>query len=171
MTQDNYTDATDAVDQSVDDSPVIKALRKQIKDLEAITKNAPTRESIEAEVRQELERKSAISTLLIELGHPAGMSAVVNGTLGDAEVSRESVANALRSIGYQVEDADAPVDEGSEPPSQKLADLAKVSDLSSQVRAASQGSSLASEIEKIAQAQSPEELVRLAAEGGWLTQQ
>ena len=169
MTQDNYTDATDAVDQSVEDSPVIKALRKQIKDLQAQVNSAPARESIEAEIRSQLARESAISTLLIELGHPAGMSAVVNGKLGDAEASRETVAEALQSLGYQVVEAEASEDAG-EGPSQQLADLAKVTDLSSQVRAASQGSNLASEVEKIAQAQTPEELVRLAAEGGWLDQ-
>jgi hypothetical protein len=171
LTQDNYIGTGDPQDQGVgEESAVIKALRKQIRDKDAELAARPDRDTLIAELRQELERDNAIGEELTFFGHPKGILDSVKKRLGDAEVSREGVAEALRSIGYQVEIADVPADSG-EGPSQQLADLAKVSDLSSQVRAASQGANLASEVEKVAQAQTPEDLVRLAAEGGWLAQQ
>lgn len=169
MTQENYTDGTDAVDQSVDDSPVMKALRKQVKDLQAQVNAAPTRESIEAEIRAGLARESAISEQLIALGHPAGMSAVLNGKLGEAEVTRESVAEALQSIGYKVEVEDAASDEGSEPVGNQ-SDLANVSRLSAQMQSASQPGRL-DDTSKVLATQSPEELVELMRSQGLLAEQ
>lgn len=169
MTQDNYTDGNDAVDQSMDDSPVMKALRKQIKDLQSQVNAAPTRESIEAEIRAGLARESAISEQLIALGHPAGMSAFLNGQLGEAEVSRESVANALQSIGYQIEVDDAAQEQEVEAQA-NLSDLANVSRLSAQMQSITQPGR-EDNIAKVNAAQTPEELVELMRQQGLLTSQ
>ena len=163
MTLENNTDGTDAVDESAD-SPVMKALRQQIKDLKDLVKAAPTRESIEAEIRAGLARESAISEQLIALGHPAGMSVVLNGKLGEAEVTRESVASALQSIGYKVEVDDAAQDEGNEP-TVNQSDLANVSSLSAQVRSAA-GPDHSDLATKIANAQSQQEVAALMGEAG-----
>jgi hypothetical protein len=164
LTLESNTDGNEAVDESMD-SPVIKALRKQVADLTKLVNNAPTRESIEAEVRGELARQSAISEQLIALGHPAGLSEFLNGKLGDADISRESVVSALQSIGFQVEASDAPAGEGHEP-SESTSDLAKVTGLSAQVRSAAQGVAPVTDIQRINQAQSQEELTAIMAELG-----
>lgn len=163
MADESYTDAVDAVDQSMDDSPVIKALRKQVKDLETQVKSAPTREAIEAEIRTELERSKAITEQLIALGHPAGMSATVNGKLGDAEVTADAVAEVLRGIGYQVGAADAPEGDGGQPAAQADSDLAKVATLSAQVATAATGTTSDSLIERINSAKDSAELQAIMA--------
>lgn len=165
MTQEGYTDTTDATEESMDDSPIIKALRKQIRDLEKAVNAAPTRESIEAEVRGELARQAAISAQLIELGHPAGMWEAVKGRLGESEVTRDSVAEALRGIGYQVEVVEAPEESGGEA-SVNVSDLAKVTSLSAQVRSAAQGVDPGDVMRKINQATSPEDLQAILVEAG-----
>lgn len=165
MTQDNLTNGTDTPDESVDDSPVIKALRKQVADLNKALKDTPSREDIEADIRTQLERESAISAQLVALGHPAGMAAFLKGQLGDAEVTLESVTAALEGIGYQVavpgESSDT---EGTTTP--QVPDLARVSSLSASVQAAAKGDSSGSLTEKIAAAQSREEVTALMAEAG-----
>ena len=164
MTQDNDTTGVDATDESVD-SPVMKALRQQVKDLTKLVNNAPTRESIEAEIREGLARESAISEHLVALGHPAGMSAILTGQLGDAEVTRESVTEALQGIGYQVVVDDATSEPDGEAPSQQ-SDLAKVTSLSAQVRTAAQSGAEDDLSKKISQAQTPADLAALMAEAG-----
>lgn len=166
MTLDNNTEGADAQDGSMEDSPVIKALRKQIRDLENANKSAPTRESIEAEIRTELERESAISSQLIELGHPAGMSAFLKGKL-EGDVTRESVVAALEGIGYKVEVPDAA--EGSDGAAAAgQSDLARVASLSAQVASAASGASSDDIMQRINQAQTPAELQAIMAEAGAL---
>jgi hypothetical protein len=143
----------------------MKALRKQIKDLQSQVNSAPTRESIEAEIREGLARESAISEQLIALNHPAGLSEFLKGKLGDAEVTRESVAEALKGIGYQVEEADASEGDGTEQSAQ-ASDLAKVSTLSSRVRSAAQGEPSDAAMQRIQGAESPEKLAAIMAELG-----
>jgi hypothetical protein len=151
----------------MDDSPVIKALRKQVADLTKLVNNAPTRESIEAEVRAGLARESAISEQLIALNYPSQLSEVLNGKLGEAEVSRESVAAALQGLGFKVEEPDAAQD-AEQAPQVNLSDLANVSSLSAQVRSAAvpDHTDLAT---KLAGAQSQAEITALMAEAGLLT--
>jgi hypothetical protein len=165
LTQDNNTEGDVALDESTD-SPVMKALRKQIKDLEKQANSAPTRESIEAEVRDELARQSAISEQLIALGHPVGMSSLLKGQLGEAEVTRESVAEALRGIGYQVEVDGASSEPEGEDSTQDHTDLANVTGLSAKVRSAAQGGDEDDLMRKIALTTNQGELNALMAEAG-----
>ena len=167
LTDESVTDTTDTADESMDeDSPVIRALRKQIKDLQSQAKNAPTRDSIEAEVRADLARQDAIADLLVGLGHPRGMSAVVKARMGDAEVTRESVAEALQALGYAVADGDeSAVESGGEAP-EAHSDLVNVANLSAQVRAAASGSGKESVEDRIAKAESPEQVAAIMAEAG-----
>src|SRR5690606_7641505 len=108
LAEDINTDTTGAEDESMsgENNALIKSLRKQIEDLKKESRNAPTREDIEAEIRADLTREAAIADLLVGLGHPKGMSAVVKGKMGDAEVTVEAVAEALQSLGYAVQSAD-----------------------------------------------------------------
>jgi hypothetical protein len=102
---------------------------------------------------------------LIALNHPAGLSEFLKGKLGDAEVTRESVAEALKGIGYQVEEADAPAGDGTEQSAQ-ASDLAKVSTLSSRVRSAAQGEPSDAVMQRINKADTPAELAAIMAELG-----
>lgn len=169
MTEDINTDTTGADDETVDttgDSPVIRALRKQLEDLKKAQKNAPTRDSIEAEIRADLARESAIADLLVGLGHPKGMSAVVKGKMGDAEVTPEGVAAALQSLGYAVTgEAGEAVGSGGETP-EAHSDLVNVASLSAQVRAVANGSNMESVADRIAKAQSQAEVNAIMAEAG-----
>jgi hypothetical protein len=169
LTTDNDTEGTETQDQSTDDSPVIKALRKQISDLTSELKSAPTRELVEAEVRTELERESAISEHLVALGHPTGMSAVLKGKLGDAEVTKETVITALQGIGYEVDVTDASPESDNEDSAQQASELAKVQGLSAKVQAATQGNTTDDLTQRINQTDSREELRQLMDEEGLST--
>jgi hypothetical protein len=168
LTVESYTEETGAEDLSIDDSPIIKALRTQIRDLEKAVKAAPSRESIEAEIRTELERTKAISEQLIALGHPVGMAAVLQGRLGDADVTADAVAEALRGIGYQVEIGGAPEGNGEQPAAVN-SQLAQVANLSAQVSTAS-ASTPASFLDRINSAKDSAELNAIMAEAGELQQ-
>jgi hypothetical protein len=87
------------------------------------------------------------------------------GKLGDAEVTRESVAAALTGIGYAV-DIDGASSESGEEDSAQHSDLARVSNLSAQVRSAATGSTSDDLMRKISQANSQAELSALMAEAG-----
>lgn len=168
MTQDSNTEEGQTTDES-NDNELIKSLRDQIKEKDKQLKARPERESLEAEIRAELERKSAISEQLVALGHPKGLSDFLAGKLEeDAEVSRQTVAEALQSIGYQVEvDDAAEQSEGHEPSSQE-SDLARVGDLSSKVQAAASGGVDPSEAlsKKLDAATSQADIERIMAEAG-----
>jgi hypothetical protein len=144
----------------------MKALRKQISDLTKQVNSAPTRESIEAEVRSELARQSAISEQLIALRHPAGLAEFLQGKLGDAEVTFESVAEALRGIGYQVEVDGASSESEGENTAGDHTDLANVTGLSAKVRSAAQGGDADDLMRKIGQTKDQAELNALMAEAG-----
>lgn len=139
MTQEASTETTEATDEA-NDNELIRSLRAQLKEKEKELKARPDRETLAAELRTELERDNAITAELGRLGHPAGILDAVKGRLEeDAEVSRETVAQALQGIGYQVEVEDAAEQsEGKEPSSQE-SELAGVANLSAQVRSAASG--------------------------------
>lgn len=167
MTQDNYTDTASAADESNEDSPVIQSLRQQVKDLQKQVKSAPDRDSLEAEIREQLTRDSAIQTQLGKFGHPAGILDVVKGKLGENEVTEDTVAEALTAIGYTVDKADGAPETAKEPGDSRT-DLANVTDLSRSVQSAAGSGAPASELSRVQNAQTPEELAAIAAEGGWL---
>lgn len=164
MAQDNTTEGTETQDESTDNE-LIRSLREQLKEKDKQLKSAPTRESVEAEIRTELERESAISEQLVALGHPKGMSAVLKGKLKeDAEVTRDSVAEALTSIGYEVEVEGAATESESEK-SVNQEGLAKVSELSAKVRTTASGDA-PDPIARLNQAATQADLVALTEELG-----
>lgn len=137
MTQDNSTEASEATGESGSDenSPIIRELRQQIKEMQRELKAVPNRTELEAELRAQVRRESAIEAELVHFGHPAGIRSVVEDKLGDAEVTRESVAAALKAVGYEVtaddSDSDGPSVEANSA-------LEGVTQLSSQVQSAAQ---------------------------------
>jgi hypothetical protein len=166
LTQDNHTEGVEPQDTGGgEDSAIIKALRKQVKDQKAELESRPDRETLIAELRNELVRDGAIEEELTFFGHPKGILDTVKGKLGDAEVTRESVAEALKGIGYQVEEADASAGDGTEQSAQ-ASDLAKVSTLSSRVRSAAQGEPSDAAMQRINKADTPAELAAIMAELG-----
>jgi hypothetical protein len=168
LAQDDYTEVAEGQQDESMDSPVMKALRKQIKDLTQLVNNAPTRESIEAEIRAQLDRNSAISEQLIALGHPAGMSEVIRGQLGESDVTLESVASALQTIGYKVEVANGPEGEDTVQDTTS-SDLANISNLSAQVRSAAGGDVRMDGVSKVNQASTQAELIELMRKDGLLS--
>ena len=169
MTQDNDDQATESQDESnsEQDSGVIQSLREQIKELNRELKRQPSRSEIEAEVQEKLTRNFAIDSMLGTLGHPAGIRSVVAEQLGDADVTLESVTEALTAIGYTVEVGDGASSQEDEATA-NAADLADVSNLSARVRSAAKGATVESITDRIAKAKSREELQALAAEGEFL---
>jgi hypothetical protein len=170
LTQDNITDTTETLDEGngSEESGVLKSLRVQIKDLKAELKSRPERETLLAEFQAEQGLNAAIETHLVALGHPVGMRDAVKGKLGDADVTLEGVATALTGIGYEVdvENAGSGQEGGS---TTTASELAGVSDLSAQVQSAAGSGSPAPVIDQINQATSQADLVKIAAEGGFLT--
>jgi hypothetical protein len=170
LTQEGYTDTTDVEDESSgNESEVLRSLRKQLKEKDRELSARPDRATLEAEIREGLKRDAAIEGALTTFGHPAGILDVVKAKLGDAEVSPETVAEALRSIGYQVEVPDATAGTGEEQVDQ-LSDLATVSTLSAQVRSAATGGAT-DPLEAINRANTPEELRAAVEKAGILQTQ
>jgi hypothetical protein len=160
-------DTTDVAVGTEEESPVIRGLRTQIRDLEASLKSRPEREQVAAEVRSQLEREQAIAEQLIALGHPKGMLDTVASKVGEGEVNRDSVAQALTSIGYNlVPENDAANDSKVEAKATDNSALAEVSTLSAQISAAAQGEPADSTMAKIAGAKSNAELAAIMAEAG-----
>lgn len=170
MTQDNNTVDPEAQGQnqsSDEDSPVIQELRKQIKDMAKELKAMPSRTDIEAELRAQLAREMAVENQLVEFGVPKGIRSVVEEKLGDAEPTAEAVAEALKAIGFEVDDSDDA--EGDKPVENKVAsELADVASLSAKVRSTAKDNTPQSAIDKINQAKSADELAAIAAEEGFL---
>lgn len=160
MTQDNDNSAAVTQDESNSDSPVIQQLRQQVKQLTDQVKAQPDRAAIEAEIRSELKRNQAIEIELTNLGHPAGMTGTVAGQLGESEVSRETVADALRAIGYTIQD-ESDGGSGDDGDAVDQGDLATVTDLSRQVSSAASGTQTPSVEQQIAGAKSREELAAI----------
>jgi hypothetical protein len=165
MTQDMDAEAIDAQDES----GVIKALRSQIKDLEKDLKSRPDRDTLEAEFLTQQERNSAISSQLVDLGHPAGMSAIIAEKMGEGDVTRESVTATLQGLGYNLEATPETAPDPSETSESDQA-LAEVTSLSSQVASAAGNPPADDTMAKIAATETREELAALMAEKG-LTEQ
>lgn len=107
MTDDNTTETTEVAGESKpeEDSDLVKDLRKQIKELSRDLKAQPSRTDIEANIRATVAREKAIESELTSLNLPAGLSEVVEGKLGDADVTAEAVAEALKAIGFELTDS------------------------------------------------------------------
>ena len=170
MSQDNDTEAADEQQETNDDSSVIKTLRKELREALKELKAAPDRDTIVAEVKDGLTRDLAIESQLIGFGHPAGILETVKGKLGDADVSPETVAKALESVGYKVDVEGATSDDDSvDSGSETNVDLVKVTQLSAEVQSASKGKTTTDVTTRIAQAETNEEVNKIMAEEGLLT--
>jgi hypothetical protein len=148
------------VDESTDESGVIKALRIQLKEAQKDLKSRPAREDLESEIRAQLKRESDAAALLTEQGHPSGLARFMLSEIGDAEITAEAVSGFLQGLGFP-----EPVSsEGQEQsPNQQLAE---VTSLASAVTAAASGASADSVNQRIAKAQSPAELEAIMEEIG-----
>lgn len=166
MTEDNTTPMEETTGGSGDDSGLVKGLRVQIRDLQSELKSRPDRDSLWAEFQAEQQVNTAVEAALTSFGYPAGIRDTIKAKLGDGEVTREAVGQALASIGFNV-NPDAVTGQGGEA-DQARKDLAQVSSLSGQVQAAAGSGSGPNILDRIANATSQEELRAIAAEGGFL---
>ena len=163
MTLDNHTDPTDPVDPTdPEESGVFKALRQQVKDQKKELDAAPDRTELEVEIRATLKHESAIEAELIGLGHPIGIRELVDEKLGENEVTKETVTEALIAIGYKVDETDGATEESNKDTTKS--GLAEVSNLSSAVQSAAQNKPSDDLAEKIASANTPEALAKVMAE-------
>jgi hypothetical protein len=144
-------------------------LRKQLREAQKQLKSQPDEAEMEANIRSKLERENAIESELVGFGHPKGIGSLIADRLGEADVTREAVAEALTGIGYEVDATDTAGGQGSSKDSSQP-DLANVADLSSRVQSAGGSGAPASDLAKVESAQTREELRAIAAEGGWLDQ-
>lgn len=170
MTEDNTTETSESQEGaesqdsgSSEDSPVIKQLRQQLKDAQKELKSVPSRSEVEADIRQAVERESAIEQQLVAAGQPSGLRPLVEEKLGDAEVTSEGVVEALKAIGFEVT---ASNDGGAEETQQSADNLSEVANLGNQVAQAANQQTTDNLTDKINAAETPEELARIMAEAG-----
>ena len=102
----------------------------------------------------------------MRLGHPEGMLETVKAKVGDAEVNRDAVAQALTSIGYKVADDNDASSADAEDSAQANEALAKVSSLSSEVSSAAQNPPADQAKRKISEAKTMDELIAATQEAG-----
>jgi hypothetical protein len=147
------------------ESGVMKALRKQIRDLEGELKSRPSRDSLEAELRSQLEREKAAASQLVEKGHPAGLAELMLQKIdSDADITEEVVDGFLKGLGYE---SQAPQSESKSEPSEQERQLAEVTQLSRQVSVAATGEQTDDVMKRIGEAKSVSELAAIAAQGGF----
>jgi len=151
-----------SVDVSTDDSPVMKALRSQIRDLEKALKDRPAPEEVESKLRNQLKREADAAALLTKQGQPSGLAEFMLSKIGDQEVSEQSVAGFLQGLGF---DAKPASDDGQEtaPATQQLAEVA---DLAGRVSAAASNAPVGNLEDRIAKATTRAEIDAIMAEAG-----
>ena len=164
LTLDNTDAAVDAQDET-QDSPVMKALRSQVRDLKKQLKATPDRETLADELRSELARDNSIISKLEGYGYPEGILDTVKAKLGEGEVTDETVTNALTSIGFKIADSDAVSDDaGSE--STAGSELVDVTSLSGQVATAASNVAPDTVMDEINSADTPEEVAAAMEKAG-----
>ena len=171
MTQEQHTDVVDTTDES-DESSVLNAVRKELRDVQKELKARPDRDSMRAELETELADDNAIEALLTGFGHPKGILDTVKGKLGDAERTKETVGKALQDIGYKVEITD--VSSESEQDSQESTEnteLATVTGLSARVQSAVQGDTTADVKTQLGEAETDDQVKAIMAEAGLLAEE
>ena len=166
MTQEQHTDDTDVSDES-SESSVLNGVRKELREAQRQLKAIPDRDSMRAELKAELALDSKVETLLTGFGHPKGILDVVKGKLGEKEASRETVAEALASIGYEV-DVEGATSESEGVESDTNADLAKVTKLSAEVQSAAKGGTTVNVLDQINAANTQDEVNAIMAKAGLL---
>lgn len=150
-----------SMEETTGESPVMKALRRQIKDLEAELRTRPAEDEVESRLRAKLKREADAAALLIEQGHPSGLAEFMLQKIGDTEITTDVVSSFLQGLGLDTQPAPAESQEQSQ-----STPLAEVTALSSQVSAAGAGASANNVMERIAKATSDKELAAIMAEAG-----
>jgi hypothetical protein len=150
------------VDESTTESPVLKALRRQIKDLEQELKARPAEQEVESRLRAQLKREADAAALLTGLGHSSGLAEFMLQKIGDAEITADAVSGFLQGIGLT---ADSASSEGEQPPSQNQ-QLADVTTLAGRVSAAASNTPTGDLAARIAAAQTQEQVNALMEEAG-----
>lgn len=169
MTEDNTTETSESQEGSEsndsgssEESPVIKDLRKQLRDAQKELKSVPSRSELEADIRQAVERESAIEQQLVAAGQPSGLRPLVEEKLGDADVTPEGVVEALKAIGFEVTASD----DGGTQETQQADNLSEVANLGNQVAQAANQQTPDNLTDKINAAETPQELAQIMAEAG-----
>lgn len=152
------------IEGSTDESGVIKALRKQIKDVERERDSRFTREDLESEFRTQLRREADTAALLTAQGHPSGLAKYMLQEIGDAEITPETVSGFLQGLGFESKPASS---EGEQPASQAQ-QLADVTTLASRVSAAAINTPAGDVTARIAAAQNQAEVNAIMEEIGAL---
>lgn len=160
MTEDNITEIDETSgDNDPGDSAVLKDLRSKYNEAVKQLKAQPSRSEIEAEIRAAVLRESAIESQLVAAGQPKGLRPLVEEKLGDAEVSPEGVAEALKAIGFETA--------STEGGTQQSDDLSEMSELSGSLQATVTGKDLSDVDQKLANAQTPAEIDAIMREAGF----
>jgi len=163
-------DTDTGAEEAQDNSGVITALRKKVRDLEkAVSDNDPS--VVEAKVRESVARESAAAVLLDKAGHPKLSATFLSAVEG--EVTEESVAKFLTDLGLTArepasEDASSEggnAEGGDGSPDPKA--VAEVAAAGSDLAAATQSDGKVDPLAKISEATSTEELTALAIAGGY----
>lgn len=165
MTENNDTEASEAQGQnsgSGEESDLVKDLRRQLK-------QRPSREELESEIREQVKREIALESKLegFKVPKTKGFRSDVEEQLGDAEITEESVAEALKSLGVEVAGAGSEQDDSDDDAADTQA-LSEVSNLSGQLTSAASESDLAAIDKRLEKAQSAAEVDEIMREAGLL---
>lgn len=163
MTEDNITEIDEIEGNDVgsdEQSAAFKALRAKYNDTVKQLKAVPSRSEIEAEIRAAVLRESAIEQQLVAAGQPKGLRPLIEEKLGDAEVSPEGVAEALKAIGFETTAS-------TDSESQQSDDLSQVSELSGALQATQTGKDMDDVDAKLAKAETPAEIDAIMREAGY----
>lgn len=147
-----------------------------VKDLRAQLKARPKEDEVQkridnavAEALSARDRDDAIKSVLIARDVPAGVSELVAKKLGESDVTEESVAEVLTTIGFDASPSGGDSSEKATEPVKAEA-LAGVTDLANQVKTSGEGGSTAPVADQFNAAQSREEILEIAAREGLLTE-
>lgn len=158
-------EATSEETESQEESGVLKALRRQVKDLQRELEARPDRDALLTEIRAEQARVDAISKQVEAMGHPGALSAVLTDRV-EGDVTEETVKSALKELGLEASPASA------ETPSdvdRNAKALAEVSSLSGQLGSAG-GGDPPDALSAINKANTMQDLQRIAEQEGFATQ-
>lgn len=167
MTDDNTTETDESQEgTSEEDSPVIKAIRKENRDLKKRLDSQPTEAELLEKARAVVARESAIDKQLIAYKVPTSVRELVEAKLGDAEITPESVKDALVALDFQVTSQDESGDD-SQPNTQQTADdLAAVASLGNQVANAASQPDNDNITDKLNKAETPAEVAQIMRDAG-----
>lgn len=171
MAEDTGIDGIEDVEQS----GVITALRKQVRELQAAVKdNDPS--VVEAKVRAQVKRETEAATLMEKAGYPKLVDTFL-AQVPDGEIDAAKASEFLDGLGLTPQEPSGKEDDASEGDGEEQEEAGGSVDPAAVAEIAGTGSDLAAKtaqaggadpLAKIAAAESQEELIELAREGGYL---